>query len=134
MKKLMTALMVSLTASSVIAAGADMITVRYNCKPAGSTSKSVTMKVQMLQGGIAGLTQIRVTRTTLTKNSVQTYIVKQDKPIPGLAGGATVYHGQNGMSFSINQTTSPSMPRKATLVEENGNTTQLLCELNKSKS
>ncbi len=134
MKKLMVSLMVSLTASSVMAAGADMITVRYNCKRAMMSSKSVTMKVQMLQGGIAGLTQIRVTRSTLSKTKTETYIVKQDKPVPGLAGGATVYRGENGMSFSINQTTSPSMPRKATLVEENGNTTQLLCELNKSKS
>lgn len=133
MKKLMTALMVSLTASSVMAQGADMITVRYNCKPA-VTSKSVTMTVQMLQGGLAGLTQIRVSRSTVKKKSVQTYIVKQDQPIPGLAGGATVYRGQNGMSFSINQTTSPSSPRKAHLVEEDNTSTKLLCELNKSKS
>ena len=81
-------LMVSLTASSVMAAGADMITVRYNCKRAMMSSKSVTMKVQMLQGGIAGLTQIRVTRSTLSKTKTETYIVKQDKPVPGLAGGA----------------------------------------------
>lgn len=133
MKKLMIALLVSATASSVMAQSADMITVRYNCKQAVA-SKKLVMTVQILTGGFAGLTQIRVSKTISKKKSVETYIVKQDKPIPGLAGGATVYRGQDGMSFSINQTTNPMMSRKATLVEEDGKTTALLCDLNKNKN
>lgn len=133
MKNLMIALMVSATTSAAMAQSADMITVRYNCKQAVA-SKKIVMNVQMLTGGFAGLTQIRVTKTIKEKKSVETYIVKQDKPIPGLAGGATVYRGQDGMSFSINQTTNPMMSRKATLVEEDGKSTNLLCDLNKKKN
>lgn len=133
MKNLMIALAVSATATSVSAQGADMITVRYNCKQAVA-SKKVEMNVQMLTGGFAGLTQVRVSKTVNEKKSVETYIVRQDKPIPGLAGGATVYRSKSGMSFSINQTTNPMMARKATLVEEDGTSTKLLCELNKNKN
>lgn len=133
MKNLMMALLVSAAASSVMAQGADMITVRYNCKQAVA-SKKLTMNVQMLVGGFAGLTQIRVSKISGKKKTVETYIVKQDKPVPGLAGGATVYRGQDGMSFSINQTTNPMMSRKATLVEEDGKATSLLCDLNKNKN
>lgn len=130
MKKLMTALLVSLTASSVMAAGADMTTVRYVCKQA-KPSKNLKMTVLMLQGGIAGV-QISVTKTVAKKETIENYIVKPG--IAGPIGGPTIYRGQNGMSFSVNNTSSPTHPRKATLVEEDGTVTQLLCELNKSKS
>ena len=132
MKNLIMALLASATTSSAFAVGADMITVRYNCKQAVPTKK-VEMKVQMLTGGIAGLTEIRVYKISTEKVTLDKYYVKQDKPVPGLAGGATVYRGKDDMSFSINQTTSPMVARKATLVE-NGATTKLLCELNKNKN
>ncbi len=133
MKNLFIALMVSATASTVMAQTADMITVRYNCKQA-VPNKKVATKVQMLTGGFAGLTEIRVYKISKEKVTLDKYYVKQDKPIPGLAGGATVYRGQDGMSFSINQTTNPMMSRKATLVEEDGKATALLCDLNKKKN
>lgn len=126
MKNLIIALTLSATASSAFAAGADMITVRYNCKEV-TPSKKVEMKVQMATGGLAGLTEIRVYKMSKEKVTLDKYYVKQDKQIPGLAGGATVFRGKDGMSFSINQTSSPTSPRKATLVE-NGATTKLLCE------
>ncbi len=131
MKKIMMALLVTASTSSAFAVGADMITVRYNCVDASLTnSAKPTITAQMLVGGFAGLTQIRVTKKLKAKKSVETYIVKLDNPKNAPVGGASVYRGQDGMSFSINQTTSPMMPRKATLVE-NGVTTKMLCELNK---
>lgn len=128
-------LALTLTTTSAMAQMADMITVRYNCKQA-ITSKNASQKqvitAQMLTGGFAGLTQIRVTKTSGKKKAVETYIVKQDNPKNAPIGGPSVYRGEDGMSFSINQTTNPMMSRKATLVE-NGQVTQLLCDLNKGK-
>ncbi len=127
MKKLMMALLVTATTTSVFAAGADMFTT-HRC-----TSANSPLRLQLDQGGIANITQIKISRNG--EKPTETYLLKPEAKSAKdkmKAGGPSVYRGKGLMSFSINLTSSPTAPRKATLVDSDGTVTQLLCVRQKS--
>ncbi|AZZ37622.1 hypothetical protein CIK05_12735 [Bdellovibrio sp. qaytius] len=135
MKKLMMALFVTATATTVMAmpkgasGGGDMMVV-HTCKQAITSKNGINKQVitvELSQGGFTGIPTLVLEKVSPRKTSEIRYILDSDKQDSKPVGGAAVFRGVDGMSFSINLTTSPSAPNKATLVEDNGQVTQLNC-------
>ena len=65
------------------------------------------MEVKVNQGGIAGITQVIITRYFLGHSTTSTHIVKRIQLDKYRPGAAVVYVGQN-VRLSINYTTTPN--------------------------
>jgi len=104
---------------SVIALAAMVLGMGFNANAVMPDQMSVVLKctrampvpdiglsVEVEVGGIAGLTQLHVSRSYLGKVFVKNYIVKQVLPKPGLLGAPVVYEGQEAR-LTVNFTTAP---------------------------
>lgn len=85
------------------AAGADQMTEVLRCQPA-QARPDAGMSVSLTTGGIAGLTQVRVTRFFLGHSTVENYIVHAIPTNPRQLGAATSYVGE-GIRLTVNFTT-----------------------------
>lgn len=77
----------------------------YDCKPAFDRP-DLGMSLQVLEGGISGIPQIRTTRFFLRQRQFDTYMVRrliQSR----IAGAPLVFEGQD-ISLTIYMTTTPT--------------------------
>lgn len=90
----------------------------------------VTMSVEVIEGGFAGLTELRISRFFEGQGEVNSYIVEQVQQNPRVAGAPKIYinHAEN-VSLSVNFTSSPDQNgyNFATLIE-NGQPEQVKCQ------
>jgi ribosomal protein RSM22 (predicted rRNA methylase) len=106
MKSVLTAFVLGLALSATARAQmADQMITVLKC-----TNKVVVpdngLQVVVEEGGIAGLTQIKVTRFFLGRMSEKTYIAKLVPPVPHRLGAPMVYEGKD-ITLSVNFTTAP---------------------------
>lgn len=105
-KKLITALLTVTGSifSSTTFASADEYKVVFDCT-LPVIRPGVGLNLQVLEGGFAGGTTIRISRLSTGHSQVDNYHVKK-QPI-GPIGSSLVYKGK-GINFRINMTTTPN--------------------------
>ena len=84
---------------------ADEINDLIKCQPL-KLVPDLGMSVTLSQGGIAGLTTLKVERFFLGSTNTQNYIVRQQNVDPRLLGAPMTFTGDQ-VSFSVNYTTAP---------------------------
>ena len=112
-------------------AGADQINEIIRCQPL-VLQPDLGMKVSVLTGGIAGLTQVKISRFFLGHTSTNTYIVKAlTRPEAQLNEGITYVSSEIRMTVSFNSQTPNGGNYGMLKIRENGSTstTELSCAL-----
>ena len=128
MKQVLLIAVMTLSASLAFAAG-DQQQVVYDCTLA-TPVMDLGLHLQLVEGGIAGLTEIQTTRYFMGRTQNDTYVVQQKPVDPTLLGAPEVYLGQK-VSFSINMTTAPRPDgtRLATFVTQQYGQETLKCTI-----
>ena len=93
----------SLLSSAALASG-DMMVDTIKCQPQ-EIHPDLGMSLVVSEGGLAGIPQIYITRYFIGYSSNETYLARVQPPEPRRLGAPVVYKG-NGISLSINFTTS----------------------------
>lgn len=113
----------TIAAQPAFQAGADQFNEIIRCQP---LQPEIGMSVSVETGGIAGLTQIKVSRSFPSHTSTQTYIVKPlTRPEAQINEGIT--YSSSTLLLTVNFNTNYGMLK----IRENGgvSTTELSCEL-----
>lgn len=113
MKKFFALALMTAMGTTSFANGGDQYNVLLNCESA-TVQDDASMNLELLSGGLAGLTTIRITRNFNGNSQVNNYIVTQQQ----VSRKTLVYKG-DGISFSVKMTKNPTK-RTANLVTEQG--------------
>ncbi len=104
MKSLFFAIASLVTASAFAKPGADIYMTRMECKTVKNyADNSTTIKV--LEGGLSGIPQLEVTRSTIAGAFTDRYLVKN---VPSDRVGAPQVYEAPGIRFSVNLTVAPT--------------------------